>query len=128
MYERAYDRIVHQLFPFLLYEYSVILLWIMELADVAAMSYRPKGHPELHTSYAALFNQKYITENAMVWAEGEAEWQPLKASHKLYEALVFQGKPCSSMACQLKGSFALRKGSKCLMKQYSIHLAVVCKS
>ena len=38
-----------------------------------------------------LFTGQYITEDAMVWAEGQPEWLPLKACHELYSALVFQG-------------------------------------
>jgi GYF domain 2 len=40
---------------------------------------------------AALFAQQYVTEDALVWAEGEEEWLPLKASHGLYSALAFPG-------------------------------------
>jgi hypothetical protein len=44
---------------------------------------------KIHCS--GLYSQQYITEDAIVWAEGEAEWLPLKACTDLYSRVVFQG-------------------------------------
>jgi hypothetical protein len=52
---------------------------------------------------AGLFNGQYITADAMVWAEGEAEWLPLHACNELHSALVFQG------ACHLHDAAALHR-------------------
>lgn len=41
--------------------------------------------------HAELFKGKYITEDALVWSEGLETWQPLRACHELYEAIIFSG-------------------------------------
>jgi hypothetical protein len=54
---------------------------------------------ECFSWFAELYNGQYVTDEAMVWADGEAEWLPLSACNELHSALVFQGACVRACVC-----------------------------
>ena len=74
---------------------------------------------ECFSWFAGLYNGQYVTDEAMVWADGEAEWLPLSACNELHSALVFQG-ACVRMSTRA----SLRKLHRCSCTH--VHCSRLC--